>query len=41
VAFCADHDIEVVDGACPLMFLEPVKGFHKVHRFFAGRRIAV
>lgn len=41
VTFCAEHGIELVDGACPLMFLEPVKGFHRVHRFFARGRIAV
>jgi len=32
VALCSEHGIEVVDGACPLMFAEPVKGFHLVHR---------
>lgn len=36
VAFCRSHDIEVVDGACPFMFL-PGTGFgHRVHRFFVG-----
>ena len=33
---CAEHGIDVVAGACPLMFLEPVGWFHRVHR--AGRR---
>jgi len=40
VAFCAAHGIDVVDGACPLMFDAPVRGMHRVHRFIAGRRIA-
>ena len=29
---CLDHGLSVVAGACPLMFLEPVKGVHKLHR---------
>jgi len=29
---CRDAGIDVVAGACPLMFLDPVKGFHKFHR---------
>jgi predicted CoA-binding protein len=40
VAFCRDEGLEVVDGACPFMFL-PATGFpHRVHRFLvrlAGR----
>jgi predicted CoA-binding protein len=32
VALCHDHDLPVVAGACPLMFLEPVGLVHKVHR---------
>jgi predicted CoA-binding protein len=32
VQLCRDHDIAVIPGACPLMFLEPVRGVHKVHR---------
>ncbi|WCO66553.1 CoA-binding protein [Iamia majanohamensis] len=32
VRLCREHDIDVVAGACPLMFLEPVGWFHKVHR---------
>jgi uncharacterized protein len=32
VARCEQHGIEVVAGACPLMFLEPVAWFHKFHR---------
>jgi hypothetical protein len=31
----------LVDGACPLMWAEPVGGIHKLHRFFAKRRIPV
>jgi hypothetical protein len=40
VQVCRDNDIAVVDGACPLMFDEPVRGVHRIHRLFAGRRIA-
>ena len=36
VALCREHGIEVVDGACPMMFAEPVGWFHRVHR--AGRK---
>jgi predicted CoA-binding protein len=32
VALCRRHGIEVVEGACPLMFLEPVSWFHRAHR---------
>ena len=32
VQLCADHGMSVVAGACPLMFLEPVRGIHKLHR---------
>ena len=32
VRLCREHDIEVVAGACPLMFLEPIGWFHKLHR---------
>jgi predicted CoA-binding protein len=38
VARCREHCIEVVDGACPLMFDEPIGGFHRVHRLFARHR---
>lgn len=37
VGLCREHGIEVVDGACPLMFVEPVSWFHRVHR--TGRRL--
>jgi predicted CoA-binding protein len=39
VAYCHDHSLEVVDGACPLMFDAPVKGVHRLHRFLSGRRL--
>ena len=32
IRFCEEHGISVVAGACPLMFLEPVRGVHKMHR---------
>ena len=32
VRLCDDHDITVIAGACPLMFLDPVRGVHMVHR---------
>lgn len=32
VAECERHGIEVVAGACPLMFLEPVGFVHRIHR---------
>ena len=32
VARCEAYGIEVAAGACPLMFLEPVGWFHKLHR---------
>jgi uncharacterized protein len=32
--------IDVVDGACPLMFLPDTGWFHRLHRRLAGRRIA-
>ena len=35
VAYCREHGIAVVDGACPFMFL-PQAGFvHRAHGFFA------
>jgi predicted CoA-binding protein len=37
VELCRQHGIEVIAGACPLMFLEPVGWFHRVHR--AARRM--
>lgn len=32
--------IDVVDGACPLMFLPDTGWFHRLHRRIAGRHIA-
>jgi uncharacterized protein len=32
VALCRENGIAVVDGACPLMFLEPVGFAHRAHR---------
>lgn len=40
VELCRANGIAVVDGACPLMFLQPVRGIHRIHRLVAGRRIA-
>jgi predicted CoA-binding protein len=40
VELCRERGIEVVDGACPLMF-EPHTGWiHRVHARFSARRIA-
>lgn len=35
VRLCTERGVDVVAGACPLMFLEPVGWFHRMHR--AGR----
>ena len=32
VRICETEGIDVVAGACPLMFLEPVGWFHRIHR---------
>lgn len=32
IARCREAGISVVAGACPLMFPEPVQGFHRFHR---------
>ena len=29
---CRDHGVGLVNGACPLMFLAPVRGVHRFHR---------
>jgi predicted CoA-binding protein len=34
VAFCREQGIEVVDGACPFMFLPGTGRFHRFHRLF-------
>ena len=36
-AICRDAGVAVLDGACPMMFLEPVDIFHKCARWFFGR----
>jgi len=33
VQFCRERRIAVVDGACPMMFAEPVGSVHRFHRF--------
>ena len=33
VSFCREHGMEVVDGACPFMFLPGTGAFHGLHRF--------
>jgi predicted CoA-binding protein len=40
VQVCRDSGTAVVDGACPFMFDEPVRGIHRIHRLMASRRIA-
>jgi hypothetical protein len=40
VDLCRAASVTVVDGACPLMFDEPVGGVHRLHRLFVGRRFA-
>ena len=32
VELCRQHGIRVIAGACPMMFLEPVGGVHRLHR---------
>jgi len=31
VTLCREHGVEVIPGACPMMFLRPVRGFHRFH----------
>ncbi len=33
VRFCEEHGISVVAGECILMFAEPVKSLHRMHRW--------
>jgi predicted CoA-binding protein len=40
VALCEAASVEVVDGACPLMFEGHVGGVHRLHRYLVRRRIA-
>ena len=39
VEACRTAGVAVVDGACPLMFAEPVGAFHRVHGLIARHRI--
>ena len=32
IALCDANGLDVIAGACPLMFLEPVGWFHRLHR---------
>jgi predicted CoA-binding protein len=32
ISFCRDHQIEVIPGQCPFMYLKPVRGIHWCHR---------
>lgn len=41
VRVARERGIDIVDGACPLMFLDHAGWVHRVHRFISGRRIAV
>ena len=34
VALCRDHEIDLVAGQCPYMFLPGTPFFHGVHAFF-------
>ncbi len=34
IEYCENNNINVIYKQCLLMFLEPVAGFHKFHRFF-------
>lgn len=40
VRLCRESGVAVVDGACPLMFEEPVRGVHWLHRAVRGKRFA-
>jgi predicted CoA-binding protein len=41
IALCGELGMDVVDGACPLMFLEPVGFAHRLHRKVRELRGAV
>lgn len=41
VQIARDRGLDVVDGACPLMFLEHTGLIHRMHRWISGRKIAV
>lgn len=40
VELCRNAGVPVIDGACPLMFDEPVGFAHKMHRVLSRRRFA-
>lgn len=40
VQLCREAGVRVVDGACPLMFEEPVRGIHRVHKVVARHKFA-
>lgn len=40
IRLCEDAGIPVVDGACPLMFDEPVHSIHRLHRRLSSRSVA-
>jgi predicted CoA-binding protein len=40
VQLCKEHGVECIDGACVLMWDEPVRGGHRFHRVLSGKRIA-
>jgi hypothetical protein len=40
VELCRAHGIDVVEGACPLMFDGDVRGAHRLHRFLVRGRFA-
>lgn len=40
VDLARSHGMVVVDGACPLMFDDPVRHLHKMHKWVSGNRIA-
>lgn len=37
LACAMDARAEIVPGACPMMFIEPVHGIHRLHRRLAGQ----
>ena len=36
VAYCREHDVRIIAGACPMMYCEPVDFGHKCIRFVLG-----
>lgn len=35
VSFCREHQIELIEGRCPLMFLQNTGATHRFHRFLS------